>query len=488
MSEYLFIRPNISQNENSLLWFTFDSDSKCILGNGTIKSLDDVVELNASSKRPIVVLYPTDKIILKNIIFPGKLKKNPNMCLYMLEDELATDIENVAVKILSKKGNSYDIMVYTKNEIENIENKLTSLGEVVISIIPDVLCLPCHEQKSKNNFEHSQLVTQYKKIREQIVNSDLYKKLLKKDQKEKNVESESTSVDNNAKVQEATNESQITSEALEEQVSQAQTQKKDFNKQDSGNGVSDTNEKATYMLQINNTWLVRNGLYQGFAINEIWLETITDSFKEQEQQVVSLSSIPSSLSEICQENLCDSPYAVLADGALNSPVNFSQYKQKTEINVEFMRPWYKVIALFVVAIILAVVNLNYKIKSVSNETQAFKVQQRNLFKQITGRTENDPVFQLKQLISDNSPIGTYEGFVDLNKRLSPIILQNKDIELVSMQYEHSKKIFTIHFLAGINFDVKKFTSKYKQDFSAEVINSKPSRDKLLYTVQLRRIK
>lgn len=74
------------------------------------------------------------------------------------------------------------------------------------------------------------------------------------------------------------------------------------------------------------------------------------------------------------------------------------------------------------------------------------------------------------------------------KKLSAMLVEHAEMELVSLQYEQGRKQFVLRFLSDADWDEKKMATELKADFSVALADSKPSRNQVLYTVNLRRVK
>lgn len=143
MIEYLFIRPTLTENED-YLWYSYDFESGNVLASGYTSSLEDLARINKSMPtRSVVVLYPSSNITFRQIEYPKKITKALHAAiLYMFEDEFAEEVDELDLRVLKRNNNVYDIAIYRKNMIEDLEEALIELGFNVISIIPDVLTLP----------------------------------------------------------------------------------------------------------------------------------------------------------------------------------------------------------------------------------------------------------------------------------------------------------------------------------------------------------
>ena len=180
----------------------------------------------------------------------------------------------------------------------------------------------------------------------------------------------------------------------------------------------------------------------------------------------------------------------MARTALSQEFSLTKIYAQKMLEMQFLYPWYKVAISLVLLVVLLLVNYNFAIKNLNAETQAYKQQQRIIYGKLTGSgpAVSNPVYSMKQLLSEQSPTGTYDGFVDLSKKLSAMLVEHAEMELVSLQYEQGRKQFVLRFLSDADWDEKKMATELKADFSVALADSKPSRNQVLYTVNLRRVK
>lgn len=397
MSEFLFIRPNLSE-KRKYLWFSYDDVSKNILAQGEVESLFDLENIKEYSQgRAAVLLYPTEACKLNQLTYPTRLRKSEiNALLYQIEDDFSEDVDKFSVHVLNRDSSNYDVLIYKTEELKSIENALSLMGFSVEHIIPDVLALPL------------------------------------------------------------------------------------------GTKVNDSYDIT--VMELDNSFLFRTGPYSGFMITRDLLPFIGD--KLLDKNVVSLTQSPENYKELWIEELCENSLSTIAEGALKSKVNLSISHQKKYIQFKHLKSWMLIAFLFICVTSAWYINIDYRIKALMKETNAYKNSQRSLFSEImpnTGRAR-DPVYAFKQYISKTSGIGTDEGYIDLVNMISPKILENKNLEMVSMKFSRKTKTFIVHYLAPNDFDMEKFASPLSENFIVELQTAKPSRDKMLYSVLLRRVK
>ncbi|WP_406547506.1 type II secretion system protein GspL [Succinimonas sp.] len=245
--------------------------------------------------------------------------------------------------------------------------------------------------------------------------------------------------------------------------------------------------KEIYFLNLDDEWLIRDGVNSGISIPGAWIKDYAENLPEG-VSAVSLSVLPEELKEKVREDLTDSPLAKMAEGAIHSKVNMSSYQRKRNIQFKFMTSWVKVVVMGLIFVTLWYMNMNMRISSVIKETQEYRNQQRALFSQIMGGSGrvNDPVSKMKEILSNSSPIGTDEGFIDLVKLVSGKLINKKGIELVNMKFERSRRVFVIQFLADSSTNIDNFVSGFSPDFTGQIVDRKPSRERQLVSVQLKR--
>lgn len=506
MSEFLFIRPGFG-SDCGYSWFVYDAEGENVLASGRHESLSELAEQNRETgDRPVVILFPSAKALFKQVAFPGRLRKNPNLCLCMLEDELAQDPDELEVRILHKNGNLYDVMITEKGMISNFEDEFKNHGFKIDRIVPDILALPFEGKSAKvgaNLGEFMQKVMQIlnKKVgsknskieaTQDALAQGVTKSAIDNEASPKVEDSASESLDNNVGAEDAKLNNNSESSTQEEQLnssdaSLAQTSTDAAIAKDEALEANSSVDNSFIALQLGDEWLVRTGLFQGYVVGASWLNTLAPN---DETKVIALTPLPEPHPVNWQEQLCSSVAETMARTALSQEFSLTKIYAQKMLEMQFLYPWYKVAISLVLLVVLLLVNYNFAIKNLNAETQAYKQQQRIIYGKLTGSgpAVSNPVYSMKQLLSEQSPTGTYNGFVDLSKKLSAMLVEHAEMELVSLQYEQGRKQFVLRFLSDADWDEKKMATELKADFSVVLADSKPSRNQVLYTVNLRRVK
>lgn len=404
MIEYLFIRPTLTENED-YLWYSYDFESGNVLASGYTSSLEDLARINKSMPtRSVVVLYPSTNITFRQIEYPKKITKALHAAiLYMFEDEFAEEVDELDLRVLKRNNNVYDIAIYRKNMIEDLEEALIELGFNVISIIPDVLTLPTN--------------------------------------------------------------------------------------------MSENDKSIISLLNIKNEWLVRVGMYKGYVLNkdilDFGLQQIQKDLNE-EVKVLSLSPLPDDLSATYEEELSESVYALMAEGALSSSVNFSTqssvYSSKL-FNKELFKGWIKVIIILVITFIIWFVNVCLDINKVNKEISSYKASQRQLISSIFGSKldVNNMLQDFNNRLDFIESVDLHNSFLNVSRALHSRIIRENGVMIKSFSYDNDSQEFEIEFETAQEYKVNSLKAQLIDMFTVEQIKSS-NKDKItVYVWRIRKI-
>lgn len=404
MIEYLFIRPTLTENED-YLWYSYDFESGNVLASGYTSSLEDLARINKSMPtRSVVVLYPSSNITFRQIEYPKKITKALHAAiLYMFEDEFAEEVDELDLRVLKRNNNVYDIAIYRKNMIEDLEEALIELGFNIISIIPDVLTLPTN--------------------------------------------------------------------------------------------MSENDKSIISLLNIKNEWLVRVGMYKGYVLNkdilDFGLQQIQKDLNE-EVKVLSLSPLPDDLSATYEEELSESVYALMAEGALSSSVNLSTqssvYSSKL-FNKELFKGWIKVIIILVITFVIWFVNVCLDINKVNKEISSYKVSQRQLISSIFGSKldVNNMLQDFNNRLDFIESVDLHNSFLNVSRALHSRIIRENGVMIKSFSYDNDTQEFEIEFEAAQEYKVNSLKAQLIDMFTVEQIKSS-NKDKItVYVWRIRKI-
>ncbi|HEJ9097004.1 TPA: type II secretion system protein GspL [Serratia odorifera] len=92
----------------------------------------------------LILLLPAGRILLRQVSFDGKLRRNaPQPLLWQLEDFALGEIEQLHVTVLQQQDNRYWLAAVDKSHLKRWLSQLTAWGLQPRRALPDVLALPC---------------------------------------------------------------------------------------------------------------------------------------------------------------------------------------------------------------------------------------------------------------------------------------------------------------------------------------------------------
>ncbi|WP_245907227.1 type II secretion system protein GspL [Photobacterium sanctipauli] len=143
MSEFLTIRLN-SRADQPVQWLVWSPQQKEVIASGQLASiaqLDDIADYAA--QRAVYVLVPTSDVLLTEVAIPaGSSRQLATVLPFLLEEELAQDVDDLHVHLLQKSGEVAQVAVVEHRKVEFWLSALLDSGFEVKKMLPDSLCLP----------------------------------------------------------------------------------------------------------------------------------------------------------------------------------------------------------------------------------------------------------------------------------------------------------------------------------------------------------
>ena len=147
MAEQLIIRLGSQANE-VIHWLIWSPTEQGIIGSGEVSGAQQLSSLQEkSTSRQVIILVPGADVALKRLFVPAKSKKAMQLAApYMLEDELAQEVEQVFfaygdVSQHNEKENCF-IAAIAKEQMQLWLSWLSAAGIETKRMLPDVLALP----------------------------------------------------------------------------------------------------------------------------------------------------------------------------------------------------------------------------------------------------------------------------------------------------------------------------------------------------------
>ncbi|MEJ2766436.1 type II secretion system protein GspL [Photobacterium sp. MCCC 1A19761] len=143
MSEFLTIRLS-SRPEQPVQWLVWSRQQKEVIASGQLAGLDQLSELEEyAAQRPVFALIPASDVLLTEVVIPsGSSRQLATVLPYLLEEELAQDVDALHVHLLKREGQTAHVAVVEHRKIQTWLAALADAGMDVKKLVPDCLCLP----------------------------------------------------------------------------------------------------------------------------------------------------------------------------------------------------------------------------------------------------------------------------------------------------------------------------------------------------------
>ncbi|PNH88660.1 type II secretion system protein GspL [Vibrio diazotrophicus] len=146
MSEFLTVRLS-SQKEAIIPWLVWSSVQQEVIASGEISGWGQLEQLSSyAEQRSIIVLMSASDVVLSRVEIPaGASRKIESMLPYLIEDEVAQDVDDMHFSILKKTRNIVEVAGIDRDFLQSCIDELASLGMTVKRVIPDVLTVPVQQ-------------------------------------------------------------------------------------------------------------------------------------------------------------------------------------------------------------------------------------------------------------------------------------------------------------------------------------------------------
>lgn len=165
MAENLLIRLG-SNAEESISWMIWSQSEQHIIASGELANADELTQLTEKAlSRKVTVVVPGCDVVLKKVEVPAKSQKAIRQAVpYMLEDELAQDVEELFFAYQDKNSateNNCHVAVVERAQILLWLSWLSNADISTTHMLPDVLLMPpASENWQAISLEHQILIRQ----------------------------------------------------------------------------------------------------------------------------------------------------------------------------------------------------------------------------------------------------------------------------------------------------------------------------------------
>jgi general secretion pathway protein L len=149
VNEFLLIRLG-SRHQDMVHWLVWSAAQRVVIASGELTSAAQLSELTErAGNRPVIVLVPGADIIFRTLTLPGRLTSQTKQALpFMLEDEIASDVEKLHITIFTTQGQQVHIAAVEEEQMQRWLAWLKSAGLKAQQLLPDVLALPLPAENS----------------------------------------------------------------------------------------------------------------------------------------------------------------------------------------------------------------------------------------------------------------------------------------------------------------------------------------------------
>lgn len=143
VSEQLIIRL-ASEADQVIHWLIWSDTEKEIIASGEIDNAQALSLLTEKSEtRKVVCLVPSVDVTLKSVTINGAFNRQMQQALpYMLEDELASDVDKLHFSVLAKQTGLVDVAICFKSKLQMWLDWLSAAEIFCQRLIPETLALP----------------------------------------------------------------------------------------------------------------------------------------------------------------------------------------------------------------------------------------------------------------------------------------------------------------------------------------------------------
>lgn len=154
MNEFLIVRLSKSKTA-AIQWLVWSESQKEVIASGELQDHQDLAELaNYAEGRQVIVLVSAANLVLTQLEVPaGANRQFDSMLPFMLEDDVAQDVDELHFTVLAKEANQAYVCGIDYSWLESILADMRQLGFAVRKVLPDALALPVAEESGLSAVE-----------------------------------------------------------------------------------------------------------------------------------------------------------------------------------------------------------------------------------------------------------------------------------------------------------------------------------------------
>lgn len=143
MNEFLIVRLR-NNPDLAIQWLVWSETQKEVIASGELDNYQALPDIATYAQgRRTLVLLSAESVVLADVEIPaGASRHLDSMLPYMLEDDLAQDVDQLHFTILNKHHGRAQVCAVDSEWLEKLLAELTDIGCQVYKVLPDVLALP----------------------------------------------------------------------------------------------------------------------------------------------------------------------------------------------------------------------------------------------------------------------------------------------------------------------------------------------------------
>ncbi|NOH70383.1 type II secretion system protein GspL [Vibrio pectenicida] len=147
MNEFLIVR--LSKNKTAVIqWLVWSESQKEVIASGDLQDHQDLSDLtHYAEERQLILLVSAENLVLTTLDIPaGASRQLEPMLPFMLEDDIAQDVDELHFTVLAKQNGQAHVCGIDYSWLEAILVDFRELGFIVRKVLPDALALPVAEE------------------------------------------------------------------------------------------------------------------------------------------------------------------------------------------------------------------------------------------------------------------------------------------------------------------------------------------------------
>ncbi|WP_299130384.1 type II secretion system protein GspL [uncultured Vibrio sp.] len=147
MSEFLTVRLS-SEPQSPVQWLVWSTSQQEVIASGELSSWEQLDELTPyAEKRSCIALLPGNECLIKRVEIPkGAARQFDSMLPFLLEDEVAQDIEDLHLTILDKDTTHATVCGVEREWLKQALEQFREANIIFRKVLPDTLAVPFEEQ------------------------------------------------------------------------------------------------------------------------------------------------------------------------------------------------------------------------------------------------------------------------------------------------------------------------------------------------------